>query len=158
MQEGAHTGTVNWNFGIGAAVLAVFVFFLDRATKHYFFALGESRHASVVRGVIDLVHHENYGIVANAPLPMPIILAITLVVIVLVVAGIWRAMKRRDLRATLALAIIFGGALGNLYDRLTHGFVFDWMLLFGRSAINVADIAIVIGAILYFTNKKAAHE
>ena len=48
------------------------------------------------------------------------------------------------------LALIIGGALGNLYDRLTLGHVVDFVLLHWRGwyypAFNVADSAITIGA------------
>jgi signal peptidase II len=48
------------------------------------------------------------------------------------------------------LALIIGGALGNLYDRLTLGHVVDFILLHWRGwyypAFNVADSAITIGA------------
>jgi len=48
------------------------------------------------------------------------------------------------------LALIIGGALGNLYDRLTLGHVVDFLLVHYRAwyfpAFNVADSAITIGA------------
>ena len=48
------------------------------------------------------------------------------------------------------LALIIGGAIGNLYDRLTLGHVVDFMLLHYRDwhypAFNVADSAITVGA------------
>jgi signal peptidase II len=48
------------------------------------------------------------------------------------------------------LAIAIGGALGNLWDRLEWSFVFDWILIVNRSVINLADIAIALGLLLYF--------
>ena len=51
-----------------------------------------------------------------------------------------------------ALALIAGGALGNVIDRLLHGHVVDFLLFYYRGwsfpAFNVADSAITIGAIL----------
>ena len=51
-----------------------------------------------------------------------------------------------------ALALIAGGALGNVIDRLLHGHVVDFLLFYFRDwsfpAFNVADSAITIGAIL----------
>lgn len=50
-----------------------------------------------------------------------------------------------------ALALIIGGALGNLYDRLVHGYVVDFLSFHVAGwyypAFNVADIAITLGAI-----------
>ena len=47
------------------------------------------------------------------------------------------------------LALVLGGALGNLYDRLVYGFVVDFLdLSFFPAVFNVADSAITAGAIL----------
>lgn len=53
-----------------------------------------------------------------------------------------------------ALALIMGGALGNLVDRLVHGHVIDFLDFYLRGvghfpAFNIADTAITIGAILF---------
>ena len=52
----------------------------------------------------------------------------------------------------MALALILGGALGNVWDRLTTGLVVDFLLFHWRGwaypAFNVADSAITVGAIL----------
>jgi len=49
-----------------------------------------------------------------------------------------------------ALALILGGALGNVIDRVLHGHVVDFLLFYWRTwywpAFNVADCAIVLGA------------
>ncbi|MCE9685283.1 MULTISPECIES: signal peptidase II [Shewanella] len=59
-------------------------------------------------------------------------------------AGLWRL--------NLAYTLVIGGALGNLVDRLMHGFVVDFIdVYWGRShypAFNIADSAICIGAAL----------
>ena len=51
-----------------------------------------------------------------------------------------------------ALALIAGGALGNVVDRLIHGHVVDFLLFHYRDwsfpAFNVADSAITVGAAL----------
>ncbi len=51
-----------------------------------------------------------------------------------------------------ALAFILGGALGNLWDRLTLGYVVDFIEVYYKDlywpAFNVADSAITIGAIM----------
>jgi signal peptidase II len=49
----------------------------------------------------------------------------------------------------LALALVLGGAIGNLIDRVLYGYVVDFVLLYWRSwsypAFNVADAAITLG-------------
>jgi signal peptidase II len=66
--------------------------------------------------------------------------------------GVWLARTRRgDWRNALPVALIIGGALGNLIDRLVHGRVTDFIQVYWHAwswpAFNVADSAISVGAV-----------
>lgn len=76
-----------------------------------------------------------------------------LAVVVSIVLIVWLArLPRRDWRTALPLALIIGGALGNLIDRVAHGHVTDFVQVYWRAwswpAFNVADSAISVGAVL----------
>ncbi|GAB3036001.1 MULTISPECIES: signal peptidase II [Oleiagrimonas] len=76
-----------------------------------------------------------------------------LALVISAVLAVWMARTpRRDWRTALPLALIIGGALGNLIDRLHAGQVTDFVLLyFGRwayPAFNLADSSIFVGAVL----------
>ena len=76
-----------------------------------------------------------------------------LAVVVCIGLGVWLARTpRRDWRTALPVALIIGGALGNLIDRLIHGQVTDFIQVYWRTwsypAFNVADSAITVGAVL----------
>lgn len=65
---------------------------------------------------------------------------------------VWLARTpRRDWRTAAPFALVIGGALGNVIDRLRHGHVVDFIQWHWRDhawpAFNVADSAIVVGAI-----------
>ncbi len=64
-----------------------------------------------------------------------------------------RRMPREQWLQALAFALILGGALGNMWDRLTVGYVVDFLLLHWRNAyfpaFNVADSAITVGATVW---------
>ncbi len=89
--------------------------------------------------------HENYGILANLPVPRLLIILITIVVLYFATSAWVAAWRRNDRKSVFALLILIAGALGNLWDRIQWGFVFDWILLFQRSVINLADIFIAVG-------------
>lgn len=66
---------------------------------------------------------------------------------------LWMLHRHRgERRFSLSLAMILGGALGNVIDRTLHGHVIDFLLFYWRDwyypAFNVADIGITCGAIL----------
>jgi signal peptidase II len=69
-----------------------------------------------------------------------------------VVLIVWLLRRGGDRVYLAGLALILGGALGNLWDRLTIGVVVDFVLLHWRGfawpAFNVADSAITVGAAL----------
>ncbi len=65
---------------------------------------------------------------------------------------VWMARLPRDkVMEPIALSLVLGGALGNLYDRIVHGHVVDFILVHWQNqwyfpAFNVADSAITVGA------------
>jgi len=77
-----------------------------------------------------------------------------------VVSGfiVWylRRLQRNQWLLALAMVLILGGAMGNLYDRLTMGKVVDFIHVFWRNhhfpIFNLADSAITLGAILLFVD------
>lgn len=64
---------------------------------------------------------------------------------------IWIARCATKLREAFGLAMILGGAVGNLYDRVQHGYVVDFIVVHYKEnyfpAFNLADSAITLGAI-----------
>lgn len=80
------------------------------------------------------------------------------------VLGYW-LLRRPPRVEAIAYAAIMGGALGNLYDRLRHGHVVDFIELHAAGyywpAFNIADVAICVGAgllLLYsFIGRPSAH-
>ena len=69
----------------------------------------------------------------------------------MLIVWLWRLGSRQRLLA-LGLALVLGGALGNLYDRMMLGYVVDFISLHYRDfywpAFNVADATITSGAVL----------
>ncbi|WP_297797896.1 signal peptidase II [uncultured Marinobacter sp.] len=64
---------------------------------------------------------------------------------------IWlRSLKSHETWLAVAIALILGGALGNVYDRVVHGYVVDFLHFYWQDwhfpAFNLADTAITIGA------------
>jgi signal peptidase II len=144
------------------AVVAAVVLVADLATK----ALVEARiplhhMVPVIDGLVALVHVRNTGaafsLLAEAPeaLRIPLFVAIAIAAAVVVLSFI-RRLEDRQWGVTTALALVLGGAVGNLVDRLRYGAVVDFLLVYWRDwqwpAFNVADSAISVGvAVLLWT-------
>jgi signal peptidase II len=135
---------------VSTAVAAVAA---DQVTKAV--ALGtldDGRTHPVIDGVLHWTVQRNpgaaFGIFRRAPV------LFTVLAIVIVVAIVAAAPKVRDRLNAVALGLVLGGALGNLADRLFRppgpfrGRVIDFIDLRVWPTFNVADAAVVIGAVL----------
>lgn len=86
-------------------------------------------------------------------------------VVVSAVLVVWlKRLGRNDTWLAVALALVLGGALGNLYDRIVLGHVVDFILVHWQNrwyfpAFNLADSAITVGAVMLaldmFKSKKS---
>lgn len=138
--------------------IATLVVVLDQVTKvlvDRFMSLHESR--IIVDGFLRLTYVRNrgaaFGILSDADLPyQPLLFAVvSLAALGAIAAYAWRLPARSRLPQT-ALALIMGGALGNLMDRARLGHVIDFVDAYWRAhhwpAFNVADSAISVGVVL----------
>lgn len=98
--------------------------------------------------VLELAVHKNWGIAFNIPFKMWFIVLVSIVIGTIL---LWVAYKNRHVKPSISIAalVIVVGACGNLYDRLAYGFTVDYLILFGRSAINFSDIVIITGVVMF---------
>ena len=138
----------NWRWlWLAAAVIA-----LDQLSKHWILASFRTGEELPLAPFASLVLAFNRGaafsFLADGSGWQRWLFAV--IAVVASVAMLW--LLRRGGRALFCagLALIIGGALGNLYDRVTLGHVVDFVLLHWRGwyypAFNVADSAITVGA------------
>jgi signal peptidase II len=52
----------------------------------------------------------------------------------------------------LALGLIFGGGISNILDRSFYGYVIDFIDIFSIAAFNLADVGVIVGAIIILAN------
>jgi signal peptidase II len=138
--------------------LTLAVVVLDRATKAWFETqTSEGWRHEVVRHVLYLVRASNPGIAfswfADSASPWTRIVLITGSVVVIGVLAWFLVAGASGGRMTAAgLALLLGGATGNVTDRILHGAVTDffevWLGSYRYPAFNIADSAITIGAAL----------
>ena len=136
---------------IGATVLA------DQATKTVaLLLLSPGEILSVVPGFnVTLGFNEgaSFGMMSGAMAGRPLLMAAVTGGLALMFAIM--AFRAESLRERTGLALIVGGALGNIIDRLRQGAVTDFLDLYWRNwhwpTFNGADIAITLGALLVFT-------
>ena len=141
-------------YGLAAAWFA-----LDRATKMLVEANMEAGDVTaVIPGFFNLVYTKNRGIafslLANSDSEWRsfFLIGLTALVVAFVASMLWQTSPRGmagSRLSRLGLALVMGGALGNLYDRLSEGAVTDFLDFYMGGyhwpAFNVADSGLSIG-------------
>lgn len=130
--------------------IALVTLLLDQATKLLVnFLLPEGESVVLLPGVLYFTHVRNYGAAFGLMNNRTGLFILVTVVAIAIIVLAYRRLAA-DRRATLrwALALQFGGALGNLIDRLRAGYVTDFIDLRIWPVFNLADVAIVAGVFL----------
>ncbi len=139
-------------------LIAVIVVLLDRWTKYVVARrIGLYQHIQVIPGFFRLTHTENTGAAFSlfadsiAPWKTGMLIAFSVIALVVVSVLLWKNHHAHVLTG-VALSLIMGGAIGNLWDRVTSGRVVDFLLFYVKRyqwpVFNLADSAIVVGAAL----------
>jgi signal peptidase II len=151
-----------------ALVLSLSIFVLDRWSKH----LVETRVRftetfQVIPHFFNIVRSENPGVAfglfsQTASQFRTVILIGFSVVAIFVLAILLTRIRRWDRTTGIGVALVFGGALGNVFDRLHTGSVTDFLDFYLGTyhwyTFNVADTAICCGAgLLILSMLKAPH-
>ena len=151
MRDAQRFGALPW------LALSVLVILLDQLTKLYFQAnLSLYQQVPVIPDILSWTLAYNTGaafsfLADHSGWQRWFFAGIAAVVSVVLV--VWLKRLRNDTWTAIALALILGGALGNLYDRLVLGHVIDFILVHWRQewyypAFNLADSAITVGAVM----------
>jgi len=153
----------------GLLLISAAVFVTDRLTK-----IWVGRHIPlggaipVIPRVLRITHWTNEGaafsMFADSASPHTVryaLIAFTLIAAAAVFIALLRMGSRITL-TTVALALILGGACGNLHDRVAYGSVVDFIevhiFTYHWPDFNVADSSIVVGACLLFLDSLLPHK
>lgn len=145
---------------IAVAITAIIALLLDRISKivmvNYVFnieSLNSDTIAETVPVIKDVFHFSYLGNdgMAFGMLPNKKWLLIILCLVILGIIGvIIYKTKPEKMLEKVSYGMIIGGAIGNLVDRIMHGFVIDFIdvCLINYPTFNIADCFVVVGAIL----------
>jgi signal peptidase II len=145
---------------LSSLAIAASVFVIDRITKLWIEANVSAYDSfNVIPGFFDIVHAKNrgaaFGIFAegDSQLRTVLLIGVSLAVLAFITVALLRPSKSGigATRLTVhGLSLVMGGALGNIYDRIVHGMVTDFLEFYVGdyrfAAFNIADSAISVGA------------
>ncbi|OGT30359.1 MAG: signal peptidase II [Gammaproteobacteria bacterium RIFCSPHIGHO2_12_FULL_35_23] len=136
--------------------LSIIVLIIDLYSKHYFYTHLVFGESVVILPVFNLTLMFNKGAAfsfLNTASGWQLWFFNAIAIIVCLFIFVWLSQIKRNRNfIALGLALVLGGALGNLFDRLWHGYVVDFIDLHIGSwhwpVFNIADSAIVIGVVI----------
>ena len=137
-------------------LISLFVFLLDILSKNFIqnkIMYGEQVE---ITSFLSLVHFQNTGAAFSflsdqGGWQRYFLIAISLLAVLYIP---WLINQyKKNILIVIGLLLILGGAIGNLYDRISYGYVIDFVYLhiaeFYWPAFNVADSAISLGVLLF---------
>jgi signal peptidase II len=131
---------------IGLALLIVLV---DQATKWLVETrLKDGKVIELLGGLVRLDYTLNTGAAFGILRTRGLLFALVAVVVSVGIVVYYRAVASSPAAIRVGLALVLGGAVGNLIDRVRLGYVVDFVDLRWWPVFNVADSAIVIGVCL----------
>lgn len=152
MPDAARFGRLPWLW------LSLLVFLLDQASKLFF-----ENSLSLYQQIVVIPDYFSWTLAYNKGAAFSFLASesgwqrwffAAIAVVVSAVLVVWlKRLKAHETLLALALALVLGGAIGNLFDRVVYGHVIDFILVHWQNrwyfpAFNLADSAITLGAIL----------
>lgn len=132
-------------------------------------SLAEYEIIPIIDGYFTLTMVENKGAFLSAGSSLPYfirLILLTLLPIAFLTYGLWLIIQKKDMPQMLVIGwcFVIGGGIGNLYDRIIHGSVTDFLhldlRLFQTGIFNMADVSImtgmfiiILGQFLYSVNQ-----
>ena len=158
----------SWRDRANYLLASIIVFLLDQITKRVV-TEGMTQHESitVIPDFLNMTYIHNRGAVfgLGSSVTSPYLswgLSILSVVSLAIILIYFLRLNVRNSRMYFGLALVLGGAIGNLYDRLRYGYVIDFIDLHWYEHhwpfFNVADMAICIGVGLLLISMSAKTE
>ncbi|MDO4441546.1 MAG: signal peptidase II [Moraxella sp.] len=153
-----NTPSNNGNKAMSYYLIALVILIIDQMTKFYFntrFELYET--VDVIPPVLNWTLAYNYGaafsFLADAGGWQKYFFAILGLVVAVFIIGYLRQIPRTAKVLSLGLALVLGGAIGNVIDRFIHGYVIDFIHVHYADVwhypiFNIADIGICVGMVL----------
>jgi signal peptidase II len=138
--------------------LSVLVFVLDQASKLYF-----DSALTLYQQIVLIPDYFSWTLAYNSGAAFSFLadaggwqrwFFAVIAIVVSAVLIVWlKRLKAHETLLAVALALVLGGAIGNVFDRMVYGHVIDFILVHWQNrwyfpAFNLADCAITLGAIL----------
>ena len=142
-----------------AIIVIITIFLLDQYTKKFFNSKLQFQVPTEVTSNFDLYLTYNFGVAFSFLSDNETwqkVLLLFLIPILILFLCFYLLLNINSYKNIISLSFILGGAIGNYFDRISYGYVVDFISLHAHDfywpTINIADSFISIGAIIFLFN------
>lgn len=140
---------MKWRLAFFNFVFLGIIVLIDQVSKSFLFGYEQPlAEADFSWLSFQLLPSVNEYFAFSIPAPQPVIFTV-IGIVFLGVLTLWLKEIFAEKQESIWLAIVLGGAIGNIIDRFIYGGVIDWievtLFSFSWSSFNIADIAIILG-------------
>ena len=138
---------------MSAFIISLFSIVCDQLSKYFVVKnLKPIGTTNVIKGLLDFTYLENYGAAYGSFQNKKIMLIGFTSVIIIFLLYLILSKKIKHPVAMTSIALVIGGGIGNLIDRVRIGYVVDFIdisPIFSFPIFNIADCCVVVGAALF---------
>lgn len=129
--------------------IALLVFAFDTFIKTVFSThFLPATSVPLIKGMLNLTYVRNTGVAFGLMPGKRLLLILVSIAVCAIVIYFYTKTKKKDFLLKVAFAIILGGSLSNLFDRVFYGYVIDYIDFRIFPVFNLADVAINLGVFL----------
>ncbi len=130
-------------------ILSIVIFAADMVTKYFVHRKMEPYDSiPVIKNIFHITYVQNTGAAFSILKGKIFFFAAVSVIITLIIIFIMIKYPIKEKILGIAMAMVLGGAVGNLIDRLRYGYVVDFLDFRIWPVFNIADCAIVVGTLI----------
>lgn len=128
-------------------ILASILAFFDQLSKS-FVVKNLTEDLTVLKDFFVLQYSENQGIAFGLPVPKTLLICLNIILIFVILYYSFTELDIKKRLSTIAPALVIGGGLGNLIDRIANGYVVDFISIWKWPNFNLADVFICSGVLV----------
>lgn len=136
---------------MGYIILSIFIFILDIMTKMVAdLNLKQIGTIPLIQDIFHLTYVENKGIAFGMFAEERLLFILVSIGVLVILSVLYTKTQPRTKWLKIGTSFIYGGAIGNLMERMAKGYVVDFFdfRLINFPVFNIADIAICVGAVM----------
>jgi signal peptidase II len=134
-------------------IVSIGAFVLESIIKYSIVNKIPAQGFYLFKPIIQIIYTPNYNIAFSLPLPFVLVIVIVISALAFLSYLWWYSFKLRNLKLLFAISLVIAGALSNLIDRFTLGFVVDYVNIHIWPIFNLADCLIVVGVLVYIISE-----